>query len=248
MPLGDTAQTTASAYEKVIAGVLNEMVDEVWVAVPQLTKSEVVTMLDQFDIDNFVLKELGLQAEIDAVMTQYSGVLLETPFFSSIDESVIQSLINLERQTIIAKASTISQVARSEIAKGVLLGKARDQMKKDLIEVSGLRPYQAGVELNNQMNNFSSQVMRIQAENADPEQTYIYVGPADNRTRGLCLNMLSEGEMTLRRIDDVYGDAFVERGGYNCRHFWRPYSEELSRIKKKQEKSLEELSGNTRNS
>tara|TARA_R100000664_G_scaffold16539_1_gene25323 strand:- start:4834 stop:5568 length:735 start_codon:yes stop_codon:yes gene_type:complete len=241
MPLGDTAEKTALAYEKVITGVMEDLVDEIYFAVPNLTKDEIIQLVDTMDLEYLVLDELGLRGEIDAVINQYTSVLGEVDFFAGISEESIQGLINLEKQTIIAKANSISNIARSEIAKGVLLGKNRNDMIKDLIETTGIKPYQAGVELNNQMNNFSSQVTRLQAENAPANQTYIYVGPADSKTRPICLQMLQEGEVTLDYIESTYGNAFVERGGYNCRHFWRPYSQELSSIKKKQQKQLKTI-------
>ena len=49
---------------------------------------------------------------------------------------------------------------------------------------------------------------------------YVYEGPADDRTRDECLQMMAAGKLTKQEIQDRFGNAFIDGGGYNCRHSW----------------------------
>ena len=54
---------------------------------------------------------------------------------------------------------------------------------------------------------------------------FVYVGPADGRTRDACLNTLGSSQQeTGWTMDDINSSEtpFMTRGGYNCRHEWLP--------------------------
>ena len=50
--------------------------------------------------------------------------------------------------------------------------------------------------------------------------TYVYLGIIDDKTRDICLEMMSAGALTRSEIDSRYAGAFIDGGGFNCRHRW----------------------------
>ena len=59
---------------------------------------------------------------------------------------------------------------------------------------------------------------------------YVYVGPADAKTRDECLQTLSDPRQgTGWTRDEIAGSGtpFVSTGGYNCRHEWQAFLEDV---------------------
>ena len=55
----------------------------------------------------------------------------------------------------------------------------------------------------------------------DPDNArYIYQGPVDDRTRDICIDMMSAGALTRDEVDSEFPGAFGDGGGFNCRHRW----------------------------
>jgi hypothetical protein len=54
-----------------------------------------------------------------------------------------------------------------------------------------------------------------------PDDTeFVYVGVNDGKTRPICKSMINAGSLTRAEIDDQYPGAFIDGGGFNCRHRW----------------------------
>ena len=75
---------------------------------------------------------------------------------------------------------------------------------------------------NTSLDTYSRAVERVMAEQDPAGTLYVYEGPEDDRTRDECLAMLAAGELTLAEIDAQFPGAFVDGGGFNCRHSWVP--------------------------
>ena len=59
---------------------------------------------------------------------------------------------------------------------------------------------------------------------------YVYVGPADAKTRDECLNTLNDSRQgTGWTRDEIAssGTPFIMTGGYNCRHEWQAFLEDI---------------------
>ena len=58
-------------------------------------------------------------------------------------------------------------------------------------------------------------------DEAPDDQLYQYVGPIDEKTRDVCLEMGMSEPITMNEIIASYGEGVLyEGGGFNCRHSW----------------------------
>lgn len=73
---------------------------------------------------------------------------------------------------------------------------------------------------------YGREVEAIQAGD-EPETTFLYVGPVDDKTRDFCLDHVGR-VYTRSEIDDLdngqIDNVFLTGGGYNCRHVWHEIS------------------------
>ena len=60
------------------------------------------------------------------------------------------------------------------------------------------------------------------ADQDPPDALYVYEGPSDDRTRDECLAMIAAGALTRAEVEAQFPGAFVDGGGFNCRHSWVP--------------------------
>ena len=58
------------------------------------------------------------------------------------------------------------------------------------------------------------------AENDPPGTKYVYLGALDDKTRDLCLDMISAGALTQDEIEAQFPGTFETAGGFACRHRW----------------------------
>ena len=77
--------------------------------------------------------------------------------------------------------------------------------------------------LNSYSRTITNQMMDIAPDNAK----YVYIGPADEKTREECLKYINAGRLTKQQIiDKQWRESLTEGGGFNCRHKWEIASEE----------------------
>ena len=55
---------------------------------------------------------------------------------------------------------------------------------------------------------------------ASKDAKYVYIGPSDDKTREICAQLISVGEVKLSTIESTWAQTLTEGGGYNCRHKW----------------------------
>lgn len=61
-------------------------------------------------------------------------------------------------------------------------------------------------------------------------EKYVYVGPADDKTRDACLDTLSDPRQETGWTREEIAESqtpFITTGGYNCRHEWHAFVDEL---------------------
>jgi hypothetical protein len=101
--------------------------------------------------------------------------------------------------------------------KGIIGGKTEREIAQSMLG-SVLRPDQAETLANTALNTFERNVTAQMTAFDPADATYVYQGPIDQKTRDICLKMMASGSMTRDEIDSQYPGAFVDGGGYNCRH------------------------------
>ena len=208
----------AKAIEIMEASVVNAIVD---LQAQGLVKNEIFLALSSLDMEEFIMRDIGLSADIDILMARYqSGVLANMEMFGSVTEPMLQSLVSMDKATFIKQAGYQANLIKQELGRKILGGATETEMLNSLKNI--VRPDQAKTLVNTSLNTFSRTVNAQMAESLPASQRYVYEGAIDDRTRDICLQMASEGELTMDEIESSYPGSFQDGGGYNCRHRWIP--------------------------
>jgi len=211
------------AFGKAIERVELELVAQVVDLHKQgLTKNQIVQTLQAIDMEKYILIDLGLQADIDALMISYQNVLSNLNGFGSITEESLRALVEIDRAYFMGQSQNLANTVRQQLSRGVIAGVPENELKKGILEGMGgvLRSDQAQTIANTSLNSYSRAVTSIMADDMPDDTKYYYQGAVDDRTRDVCLDMISAGELTQEEVESQYGGAFVDGGGFNCRHRW----------------------------
>ena len=216
MSIESTAQQFAKAVEK----AKNATVNYVYSLSEGLTKAETLQLLDRLDFETIIGEKYGLNKAIGNVTNDYTNVLKGLESTAPVTGSTLQALVNIDQATYLSMVSDISAKIQKELVKGVLTGQSASNMRAILAKTDGLRPDQVQTLIDTTMRTFSRSVTSVMAEQSPPDTKYVYMGPVDDRTRDICLEMAGAGAMTKNEIDSAFPGAFVDGGGFNCRHRW----------------------------
>lgn len=187
-----------------------------------LTKQEILLVLESLDMEDIILNQLGLSADIDRLMLEYQSVLAGMQMTGNVTEEVLTSLIRLDRATLIKNAGMSAEKVKSVVAQGILGDASEKDIMQRILKGSGgvLRADQADTLANTALNQFERNVTMEMAESDPPDAKYVYIGALDDKTRDICLEMISAGALTRDEIEAQYAGTFESAGGFNCRHRW----------------------------
>ena len=148
--------------------------------------------------------------------------------FAPIKESTLQALLNQSEQYLSGQIAGMGNVIKQEVINGIL----NDRSIDDILQVIGRKGYSADVGMkriiNDGLNNYSRAVSRLMMDEVPENTKYIYIGPADEKTRDFCLSAIQGGEMTLKQIQSMgWSASLTEGGGTNCRHSWEMVSNDV---------------------
>jgi len=140
---------------------------------------------------------------------------------STITPEMIEALTTIAEQSFLAHADRYWTTLQKELTSSVISGSTTG-LRKTLQGIEGLQAHQVEAAFNTTLNTYSSSVGAEVARNDPPSAKYTYEGPMDDRTRDECLAMGAAGPLTRDEIERNWPGAFIDRGGYNCRHQWVP--------------------------
>jgi len=179
-------------------------------------------ILQSMDMQDVILNQLGLQGDIDKLMLTYEKVLSGMEMTGTITNEALTALVEMDRATFMRQAGMMGENIRKELAKGVVAGISEKEIANGILNGSGgvLRADQAETLANTALNTFERNVTAEMANYDPPEAKYVYLGVVDEKTRDICLEMVGVGALTREEIDSQFPGAFVDGGGFNCRHRW----------------------------
>ena len=150
----------------------------------------------------------------------------------AINRDTIEALINFKTQQIENKIVDSLGNVKPLVAQSIITGVVPD--KEDIKRVAGGFAHNVETELNTGLKGFSRTVTKATADRLGLDK-FLYIGPDDDITRKFCKRVLNgrnppvytEDEILM--MDNEQGlDVFQFGGGYNCRHDWRPVSNEFA--------------------
>lgn len=188
------------------------------------------------------LQKNGLSKEIAKIKEIYADELqfisdelqeqgIEKPF-SGTDKQVIDALINIGSSKATKELEARGVDVQASIMQQVIAGQAPDF--KRLEKIDSLLAANLKTEINTAVMAFNSAVSAKKAEELGLD-LFLYVGPDDGVTRDFCKDLLEKSPPIYTKDEIAKMDngqklsVQIYRGGYNCRHHWRPISRELAR-------------------
>ena len=225
-------ETASLEYAKAVERVQKELVEQIFDLQKQgLSKNEILLVLQGLDMEDIILNQLNLNADIDKLMLEYENVLGAMEMTGAVTAESLTALQRIDRNSFAKQAGVMGELIKKEVARGILAGATEREIADGILKGAGgvLRPDQAETLANTALNQFERNVTVEMAEFDDPDDKYVYLGVIDQKTRDICLLMASAGALTRSEIESKFPNTFSNAGGFNCRHKW---ASETSRSKK----------------
>lgn len=232
-------QTFVTRIEKILAQSIHDIARGIENISDDNTVEKIAFISKLFDRAD----ELGLSREIENLKALYasevtfiretlarSGIQAQ---FTEVDKALIQQLVTFDAEKVTSKIREYGISVQGALTNSVVAGVAPDP---NLLIGDRLTATAGAIsnELNTAASGFARSVIAQKASEAGFE-LYEYLGPFDNLTRSFCIDVLSKAP-PIYTIDEISAmnndqglDVLVYGGGYNCRHQWRPISEEDAR-------------------
>ena len=143
----------------------------------------------------------------------------------AINEEILESFLNNNISILDEIIGTDAAELTSLLNSATISGMKASDILNDITAASS-RSTQATL-LNTRLNTMSRVATNTMMKDAPADTKYVYVGPIDEKTRDICLQMASKGPITEKEITSAFGEkVLVDGGGYNCRHKWEIASDE----------------------
>tara|TARA_Y100000296_G_scaffold74734_1_gene93635 strand:- start:1040 stop:1768 length:729 start_codon:yes stop_codon:yes gene_type:complete len=190
------------------------------------TNAEAIAIINELDIGAV------MSAKTSGIVSAYTagnvGTLVTKEMFAEISESTLQALLTQSEQYLSGQISAMANVVKQEVIAGIINKRTLEEI---LVSV-GNKGYAADIGmkriLNDGLNNYSRAVSRMMMEEAPNNAKYIYIGPADEKTRDFCLTAIQAGAITMAQIESMgWRSSLTDGGGINCRHGWELASSDV---------------------
>ena len=210
-------------FARAIQRVQTELVSQIFDLRTQgMTRSEIVLVLQTLDMEDLILYQLNLRSDLDNLMLEYQSVLGSMEMTGAVTDEVLTALLRMDNNTFMKQIGLMGDQVRNEAARGIIAGASEADIAQSILKGAGgvLRPDQAETLANTALNTFERNVTVEMASNDPKDTRYIYQGPVDDKTRDICIDMMSAGAITRDEVDSSFPGAFSDGGGFNCRHRW----------------------------
>jgi hypothetical protein len=215
-----TIERTAIEFAKRTEAIKAATVDYVYNLGANMSRQELAVLVGQIDFTQLV-NELGYVSNVDKLTSRYVDILRTIDPIAPLSEEVLQALVATDNAFYLSKGSDLASTMKQELSRGALTGASRATMKEAIKDVSGFRPDQVETLVDTAQRTFSRSVTAAMTEEMPPDTTYIYIGPVDDKTRDVCVEMAAAGALTRPQIESQFPGSMVTGGGFNCRHAWR---------------------------
>lgn len=191
------------------------------------SNAEAIAILNELDVGAV------MTAKTSGVLTAYIsgnvGVLASKEMFAEISEVTLQALLTQSEQYLTGQIAAMSSTLKQEVINGII----NNRTASEIMGVVGSKGYgSVGMKriINDGMNNYSRAVSRMMMDESPKNAKYVYIGPADEKTRPFCLSAIQAGAITMAQINSMGGEwvaSLTEGGGINCRHSWELASSDV---------------------
>jgi hypothetical protein len=212
----------ASQYATEVNNMMVRLAESIIEMHNQFDREEFLSIMSNINMETYILNEMGYQSTVGNLITKYQALLKDTPYYAPISENMLESLLDFEQATFLQNAGMLGNTVRTSVIQGLVGGMTRDMIVNSIVNLPNISRGNLTTLVTTAMSTFRRSVIRLQADFAPDEQKFFYYGPADGKTRDVCLEQLKAGQLTIKEIDKQFPGAFRDGGGYNCRHQWEP--------------------------
>ena len=148
------------------------------------TNAEAIAILNELDVGAVMnAKTSGI---VGAYTAGNAGTLLSKEMFAPIAESTLQALLTQSEQYLTGEIAGMANAIKQEVIAGIL----NNRTAGEIVDMVSKQGYGADVGMkriiNDGLNNYSRAVSRMMMDEAEDKTRYIYIGPADEKTRDFC--------------------------------------------------------------
>ena len=215
-----TIERTAIEFAKRTEAIKAKTVDYVYNLGQGLSRQELAVLVGQIDFTALV-NELGYESSVNTLTANYINILKGVAPIAPLSEEVLAALVNTDKAWYLTKGSDLANTMKQELSRAALTGSTRATMKEAIKDVSGFRPDQVEAIVDTAQRTFSRSVTAAMTDEMPPDTTYIYLGPQDDKTRDICVEMGAAGALTRAEIESQFPGTMATGGGIRCRHEWR---------------------------
>lgn len=147
---------------------------------------------------------------------------------TAVDIDALVALKRVRLAQLLGLGNDLEAALWRTVLDGVLGARPVRDLVVDLAEVADISDRQARVLYDTAVSTYSRATALLTSDGR-PEELFLYVGPADSKTREFCLSHVGKVR-TRAEIDALdngikgYGNTLLTGGGPNCRHQWRRVS------------------------
>ena len=246
--LEEASKRLAELIEKNVSGAIQRIVTEIDTA-EALEQANVLNNLPDALVEANLedvaqrLEELFAE-ELEAIRTEFRTRLNTDVTYSDVDATLITGLLDSYEQATFATIRQVGIDLQAELTRQVITGQTINI--DDFYDTLSARTFRnLATEIETATSAMSRAVTARKADQAGLTY-YRYFGPKDNVTRPFCEYVLGDVaklpkrvEVPVQRDSRVYTrdeidqmsngqglDVLTYCGGWNCRHQWRPITEE----------------------
>ena len=246
--LEEASKRLAELIEKNVSGAIQRIVTEIDTA-EALEQANVLNNLPDALVEANLedvaqrLEELFAE-ELEAIRTEFRTRLNTDVTYSDVDATLITGLLDSYEQATFATIREVGIDLQAELTRQVITGQTINI--DDFYDTLSARTFRnLATEIETATSAMSRAVTARKADQAGLTY-YRYFGPKDNVTRPFCEYVLGDVaklpkrvEVPVQRASRVYTrdeidqmsngqglDVLTYCGGWNCRHQWRPITEE----------------------
>lgn len=179
------------------------------------------------DFGKYIIQDLGLSVELDSLLSEYDSIAKDiAKIFGSVSRVAVEQLKTLDSLFFMRHVRDVGDELKRQMVYAVYTDISEKALLENLMSATArLSEAQIGSLVNTALRTFSRGTFAATAvELSPPNAKYRYTGGELIETsRPFCVENFGkvftlEEAMNLR--NDQGGCAFIEGGGFNCRHFF----------------------------
>ena len=206
-----------------------------------LSAAEILAILASINMAIYFLEDLGMSSAVSVIDADILAILDSLPSFGQVTELQLTAFRNIVNNSVISYTQSLGDDLRNIMMQGITNGSSKDEIRNMMRRSAKGRRVENII--NEALRTFEQSVIAEMARDLPHSTLFTYVGPLDAKTRPLCRHILARSPLTRSQIESRFPGAFLDRGGYNCRHLWLP-NEPIN--KKQRQSAHESISGQTR--